>query len=204
MRIKRKSFTLIELLIVIAIIAILASLLLPSLQKAKAYSHSIYCKNTLKQWHSGVALYTGDYDGWFPPYKHDGINYWMNNVTTYLTPGVLICPADKTPYLGYAGFEYSGGVYNLNPCKLVPLSYAFSYWYGWDTLTPMVKIASVKNPSTKNFISDGLSYWYGDNDFTTPRLEARHLGRVNAVHVDSHVESIKPVDWNGYLGRPLW
>ena len=62
-----QKFTLVELLIVVAIIAILASLLMPSLMRAKEQARVAVCVSQFKQ--SGIALaaYTADNKGQYPP-----------------------------------------------------------------------------------------------------------------------------------------
>ena len=59
-------FTLIELLIVIAIIAILASMLLPALAKARGMAKRTSCGNNFKTLGTQFIMYVDTYNGWVP------------------------------------------------------------------------------------------------------------------------------------------
>jgi len=58
------SFTLIELLTVVAVIAILAALLLPALRRAKELARVAVCKSNLRQCGLASISYAGDWRGW--------------------------------------------------------------------------------------------------------------------------------------------
>ena len=55
-----RGFTLIEVLVVVAIVTVLASLLLPALAQAKAKAHAIACASNIKQLSLGWLLYADD------------------------------------------------------------------------------------------------------------------------------------------------
>ena len=77
---RNAPFTLIELLTVIAIIAILFAILLPGLSRARGTAISVVCKSNLKQQFVGISAYAMDQDNLIPPtgehFRHAGVNYY--------------------------------------------------------------------------------------------------------------------------------
>ena len=65
----RRAFTLIELLVVVGVIAILASLLSPSLARAKSAARNVQCQSTLQQWGLALLLYVDDFQVYPPAFS---------------------------------------------------------------------------------------------------------------------------------------
>lgn len=65
-RSKRAAFTLIEVLVVVAIIALLISVLLPSLVRARAMARTTVCSNTARQHASGMNVFATDHKDLVP------------------------------------------------------------------------------------------------------------------------------------------
>ena len=86
---KTTAFTLIELLAVIAIFAVLVSLLLPALLKAKSAAHSTACRSNLRQWGMAFSMYLTDYK---EVTKFEDMVRWSVLLETYTGPAYRRVP----------------------------------------------------------------------------------------------------------------
>ena len=177
MKMKEKTFTLIELLIVIAIIAILAGMLLPALGQGKQSANRIACTGktrTLGQW---AQFYSNDNDDWLlpcsiPPVLSSGqgvSDCWVNRlVSSYMPreaatqPAVreqyTLCPSDTNPMQHYwqttarCSYGYNTALGNYND------------WVNWKSNESISKryvskkSSAVKKPSSCIRLGDMNAY----------------------------------------------
>jgi len=107
---KNKYFTLLELLIVIAIIGILVTILLPSLQKARDKAELAICMSNFAQQSIGIEGYLKDHDNRYPSHViHNGMD--LRAAWGGITP----LNSDRAAYSSY-GYEKRV----LNPYMNVP------------------------------------------------------------------------------------
>ena len=119
----RSAFTLIEMLVVIAIIALLAAILFPVFATAREKGRSASCTSNLKQLGLGMLQYAQDYDEILPwDYSYYGTptdaHYWAEVIYPYVRDNdVYICPSTQ----GLGGFNalsystvYYDSSYGLN------------------------------------------------------------------------------------------
>jgi prepilin-type processing-associated H-X9-DG protein/prepilin-type N-terminal cleavage/methylation domain-containing protein len=68
----RRAFTLVELLVVIGIIALLISILLPALRKARESAQAVACQSNMRQMGLGLRMYCEANRNWIPSSGEDG------------------------------------------------------------------------------------------------------------------------------------
>lgn len=89
----RRGITLIEMLVVTAIIALLVSILLPSLTRARRSAMLLKCQTVLREQGVAARLHAGDHEGYMP------IAGWLWSMTGNANNNVGISDPDKRHYV---------------------------------------------------------------------------------------------------------
>lgn len=185
---KARAFTLIELLTVIAIIGILASILIPTVAKVRDTARQSVCGSNLRQTSMALVLYSMDNDGNLP--HHDFI-HWQ--------PGRDVMESPIVPYVGgnftadifrcpsHRDYE-SGNDPTFNYSRIYPYSFTM------NILFVERNIDTIDNPSRiimmfeEELLNDALYYPW----FPLDRVTTRHGGRGNVGFADGHVQLVTP------------
>lgn len=216
---RRRGFTLVEVLVVVAIIAMLAAILLPSLQRSRAQARAVVCLSNMRQLGVAVHMYAQSYQGRLITYgisedtgRVDPERAWFLTMRReYGDRLVARCPDDRSIHwtepvsVDESEFEPGEPVpangfkrrvsYGVNDYVTGTLGEPYDHYNLLHRIKrPATTVVFVEMAEEGKFAS--ADHIHASNWFSSPRRLAgeqmafdRHMGRANYVFADAHAAS---------------
>lgn len=216
---RRHRFSLIELLITVAVIAILAGLLLPALNRAREKARALNCLSNLKQTGMAAISYAGDNEDCLLParYRRDAANcYWpgLLQMLKYCSSKSYICPEGEAALYANAtedrvskALHWRDGRINSAGDATVAwevgtfgINLVIAYDFDQNSAPTIQRLTQLKRPSAVLAFADSAHKIDLTPCFTVRRNAAqahfaypRHLGQriCNLVYMDGHAGSVR-------------
>ena len=204
----KRAFTLVELLVVISIIALLVSILLPALNRARESAKTVVCRTNLYQMKLATEMYLIDNNDsmvcedryWDTPASNRHSYPWYMSLMPYIGDGrpdsgeilskrggiqIFQCPAQKDEFSP----DNNGILYGINVINSTILTQTTEY---------VVKRTKVRQPYLRMYIADSLDrsipidpeiasiYMLNVHPTFTAKLQS---GRISGYSVDMPVSN---------------
>ena len=206
---RSRAFTLVELLVVIAVIANIASLLLRSLSSARQRAGATTCTNNLRQTGMAFVMYCDAHIETFPSpgsasvygpqpedwiWWHPGRDINGSSIVPYISrfnAAMFRCPQDSEAIHREYAYSYSFTSYNLDDGVNPGMSTIITQ----DRQVYPFRTTQVNRPSTKIMLVDEDSGTIDDSRFAPDyrnMVAARHNGKAPVGFADGHVKLVAP------------
>ena len=160
MKRKNQGFTLIEVLIVLAIIGMLLVMLLPAIASVQEKANGMDCLSNLRQFAVAIEMYADEHDNMIPAVTELG-DYLDN-------PGVFVCPMDTRDGVGQSKPSYTTNI--ATPNSILPAD--INGIYSEQITLVESDQAGIKDPS----------------EIRIEDVTIRHGALTYVLYLDGHVE----------------
>ncbi|MDA3959848.1 MAG: prepilin-type N-terminal cleavage/methylation domain-containing protein [Planctomycetota bacterium] len=209
----RRAFTLTELLMVIGIIALLASLLLPAIALVRQAADGTACMAHMRQLGIALQSYVDDNQGYIPPaaWRYaDGQRVWQQHLIGYLDgmddkedvmggPRMNVlygCPVRKRAvWKDGSSWDVGYGYLPVIRHENGGWNYLTNIWGGYWRRERFFRLAEIDYAHGRAWIADSGTWYLPEKWYIAGNAGLqRHGGASNVLFMDGHIGRLKPYE----------